>query len=162
MVAAEIDGVSAQWIRWRWAVESVGSGDVGERNRAVVLEAPTVAMALSDSSGNGRAGNGGGNRGSGGATTRNQNAAAVEAERAVLAAAMDVVVSEGSGNGGAGNGGGNRGSGRATTRNQNVAAVEAKTAVVAAAMDVAASGAVTTAMAVKQQGQIVVRPHGRN
>ena len=44
---------------------------------AMVLAASKVAMASADNSGNGRAGNDGGNRGSNGATTINQNAAAV-------------------------------------------------------------------------------------
>ena len=59
---------------------------------AVVLEAAAVAMVLADNSGNSGAGHGGRNRGSGGATTRNQNTAAVEAKTAVVAAAMDMAV----------------------------------------------------------------------
>ena len=81
-----------------------GSGDGGKKAPAaattaakgigaVVLDAATVARASADNSGNDGAGNSGRNRDSSGATTRNQNASAVEAKMAVVAAAMDVASS---------------------------------------------------------------------
>ena len=57
---------------------------------AVVLAVATVVMVSADNSGNDGAGNVSRIRGSGGATTINQNASAVEAKTAVVAAGMDV------------------------------------------------------------------------
>ena len=110
-VAAEIEGVSARGIHWRWAVKRE-SGDDSEGTGAVVLVAATVAMTSADVIAKSRTGNGGGNRGSSGATAINQNTAAAEAKTVVMAAAGG---SEnragGSGRGGRGGGSGGDGGG---------------------------------------------------
>ena len=80
--------------------EVVTAAKKAARKEYGVLATAKVALVSVDNSINGRAGNGGRNRGSGGATTFNQNAAAVGGS------------SGGSGSGGSGGRGGYNGRGR--------------------------------------------------